>query len=91
MLPIMIEQGVSAERLQQLGIDTWEIWSCEVSSFDWSYAQREVCYLLEGMVLVTPDDGAPVELQTGDLVIFPAGMDCRWEVLQPVRKRYRLG
>ena len=29
MLPIMIEQGASAERLQQLGVDTWEIWSCE--------------------------------------------------------------
>jgi len=91
MLPIMIEQGISPERLQQLGVDGWELWSSEVSSFDWSYPQREVCYLLEGSVLVTPDDGVPVELQAGDLVIFPAGMDCRWEVLQPVRKRYRIG
>lgn len=91
MLPIMIEQGVSQERLQQLGVDTWDDWSCGFSSFDWCYPQREVCYLLEGAVLVTPDDGAPVELQAGDLVVFPVGLNCHWEVLQPVRKRYRLG
>ena len=91
MLPIMVEQNPSNERLAALGVVDWPIWSCEVSDFPWSYQQREVCYLLEGRVVVTPEDGAPVELSAGDLVVFPAGMSCQWEVEKPVRKHYRLG
>lgn len=91
MLPIMVEQNPSKERLAALGVFDWPTWSCEVSDFTWSYDQREVCYLLEGRVVVTPDDGAPVELSAGDLVVFPAGMSCQWEVEKPVRKHYRLG
>lgn len=91
MLPIMVEQRPSRERLEQLGVESWPVWGCEGSEFSWSYDQREVCYLLEGEVVVTPEDGAPVELGSGDLVIFPAGMSCRWDVQQPVRKHYRFG
>lgn len=91
MLPIMVERKPSPERLEQLGVLSWPVWSCEVSEFPWSYSQREVCYLLEGEVVVTPEEGAPIELSAGDLVLFPAGMSCHWDVLQPVRKHYRLG
>lgn len=92
MLPIMVEENPSAERLAALGTDRWELWSCEISAFDWDYGQREVCYLLEGQVVVTPsDDGAPIEIKAGDLVVFPAGSSCHWDVLKAVRKRYRLG
>lgn len=92
MLPIMVEQNPTPERLEQLGVVDWPLWSCEVSVFDWVYDQREVSYVLEGEVVVTPaDDGAPVEIAAGDLVVFPAGLSCRWEVLKPVLKQYRLG
>lgn len=91
MLPIMVEQNPSSERLEALGVFNWPIWSCDVSAFLWSYEQREDCYLLEGKVVVTPEDGAPVELAAGDLVVFPAGMSCQWDVSHAVRKHYRLG
>ena len=26
----------------------------------------------------------------GDLVTFPDGMSCRWHIIRPVRKHYRL-
>ena len=92
MLPIMVEQHPSQQRLEQLGVAQWPVWSCEVSEFPWTYQEREVCYLLEGEVLVTPDDdGVPVEIGAGDLVVFPAGLSCRWQVLKPVRKHYRFG
>ena len=91
MLPIMVEQKPSRERLEQVGVFSWPIWSCEVAQFPFSYDQREVCYLLEGEVVVTPDNGAPLEIEAGDLVIFPAGMNCQWDVLKPVQKHYRLG
>ena len=42
-------------------------------------------------ILVTPEEGQPVKFGAGDLVIFPAGMNCRWDVHQAVRKHYRFG
>ena len=40
---------------------------------------------------VTPEGGTPVRFGAGDLVVFPAGMDCRWDVQKAVRKHYRFG
>ncbi|AGP40227.1 hypothetical protein SCE1572_40435 [Sorangium cellulosum So0157-2] len=32
-----------------------------------------------------------MRIQAGDLVTFPAGLNCTWEVRSPVRKHYRFG
>ena len=40
---------------------------------------------------VTPEGGQPINFSAGDLVTFPAGMKCRWEVHKAVRKHYRFG
>ncbi len=40
---------------------------------------------------VTPDGGQPVKFSKGDLVTFPPGMKCRWDVNKAVRKYYRVG
>ncbi len=81
----------SESTLEELGIKTWPIWTCEVSSFDWTYDEKETCFVLEGKVTVTPHGGEPVQFGEGDLVVFPAGMDCRWEVHKAVRKHYHFG
>jgi len=91
MLPIMVEQKPSRERLEQLGVFSWPILNIELSEFTKFYGQREVCYLLEGEVVVNPEDGVPVELRAGDLVVFPAGLNCRWDVLAPVSRHVRIG
>lgn len=88
-MTISIERAPSAEVLEKLGVSSWPIWSKEVSTFSWKYESREVCYVLEGAVEVTPQGGAPVRLGPGDLAAFPEGMACTWRVLEPVRKRYR--
>ena len=74
--------------LETRGVDSWPIWEKEVSTFDWKYDQTEVCYVLEGEVVVTPKGGEPVTIQEGDLVTFPAGMECLWEIKSPIRKHY---
>jgi len=66
-------------------------WSAEPSTFDWFYDEPEVCYLLEGEVRVTTEGGEAVEFGAGDMVSFPSGLACTWEVRQPVRKHYTLG
>jgi len=77
--------------IEELGIKNWPIWSCDESSFDWTYSDKETCLLLEGEVTVTPERGQSVKFCAGDLVTFPKGMKCRWEVHKPVRKHYRFG
>jgi len=85
---IVIERAPSQERLEALGVSAWPVWEKEVSTFPWEYDCEEVCYLLEGEVVVTPEGGTPVTLRAGDLVTFPAGMRCTWEIRAPVRKHY---
>ena len=67
------------------------VWTKEQNVFDWAYETSETCYLVEGDVRVLAEDGCVVEFGAGDLVTFPAGLKCRWEVRTPVRKHYRFG
>lgn len=78
-----------AELLNQLSVFTWSIWEKEASEFPWHYDQKEICYLLEGKVTVTPENGNSVTFGKGDLVTFPAGMSCHWQIHEAVKKHYQ--
>lgn len=91
MSSITVEHSPGPERLKQLGVSGWPTWSKEVSVFPWTYSDPETAYVLEGDVVVTPKGGEPVHFGAGDLVIFPAGMSCTWDVRKPLRKHYRFG
>ncbi|MFC1853731.1 cupin domain-containing protein [candidate division CSSED10-310 bacterium] len=91
MKNITVVKNPDHEKLQELGVNSWPIWTKEVSEFPWSYDSPETCYFLEGDVIVTPQGGEPVQVGKGDLVTFPEGMACSWKVLQPVRKHYKFG
>lgn len=91
MDPILVEHNPSPMKLDVIGVYDWPIWNKEPSTFPWTYDQKETCYLLEGEAVVTPDGGTPVTIVEGDLVIFPAGMSCTWEIRQAVAKHYRFG
>ncbi|MBI3996743.1 MAG: cupin domain-containing protein [Candidatus Omnitrophica bacterium] len=84
---IHIEQP-TPQKLEALRISTWPIWTKEPSQFDWHYDEQEMCYFLEGQVIVKTKDGE-VSLKKGDFVTFPKGLDCTWHVKQAVRKHYR--
>lgn len=88
---IKIEKNPAPERLDKLGVKSWPIWTKEISTFPWSYDEPETCYFLEGEVVVTPDGGEAVRVGQVDLVTFPSGMSCTWQVRKPVRKHYRFG
>ena len=78
------------DELEAMGVFTWPIWTCEVSTFDYVYDERESCYILEGQVTVE-SAGEKVSFGKGDLVVFPRGLSCVWKVAEPVRKHYRFG
>ena len=48
----------------------------------WTYDDTETEYILEGEVIVTPttDPSSAVTVGPGDLVTFPSGMSCTWDV-----------
>ena len=67
------------------------VWEKEVSTFDWVYDELETALVIEGRVRVIGEDGQVCEFGAGDLVVFPAGLACRWEVVEPIRKHYKVG
>jgi uncharacterized cupin superfamily protein len=91
MAEIKIENEPAEERLEELGVRGWPTWGSKVAKFPWTYDEAETCYILEGDVIVTPDGGEPVRVGKGQLVTFPAGMSCTWDVRVPIRKHYRFG
>ncbi len=84
---ITVEQA-TPEKLEQLGVLSWPIWTKEASDFDWEYETGEICYFLQGRVKVTTVGGAATEFGRGDLVVFPKGLKCTWHVLEAVEKHY---
>ncbi|GMQ91760.1 MAG: cupin domain-containing protein [Gammaproteobacteria bacterium] len=91
-MKITYERNPSPAKLDVMGVYDWPIWSKEASTFPWTYEQKETCYILEGEVIVTPDDGGePVHLQAGDLVTFASGLSCTWDIRQDIQKHYDFG
>ncbi len=87
MVDIKVEKP-SDDILDEMNVFNWPIWEKEVSKFDWSYDSEEICYLLKGKVVVTPENGDPVEFGAGDLVTFPKGLKCVWDIKEDVKKHY---
>ena len=76
---------------KSLGIDSWPIWSKEVSIFPWSYSDKETAYIIEGHVTVTSNTGESISFGPGDLVTFEEGLNCTWNVKSSLRKHYKFG
>lgn len=88
-LGVKIERNPPESRLSQLGVRDWPKWGCAPSKFPWTYDAKETCYLLKGKVKVYPDGSSEaVEFGAGDLVVFPKGMKCTWDVSEAVDKHY---
>ena len=87
---IKIERNPPESKLTNLGVRQWPKWGCPPSKFPWTYDSKETCYLLEGKVKVFPEGSdEAVEISAGDLVVFPKGMSCTWDVSVAVDKHYK--
>lgn len=78
---------LSPEEISQRGIRSWPIWEKEVSRFEWYYESTEECLLINGEVEVETPEGTYL-FGAGDFVIFQKGLQCVWNIRQPVRKYY---
>ncbi len=89
-LEIRCEHKPSPAKLDVMGGDDWPTWRKEPSSFAWHYDQTETCYVMRGKFVVTAEGQPPQTFGRGDLITFPAGLSCTWEVLETVEKHYWL-
>lgn len=87
-MTILCEHKPSPAKLDVLGVEDWPIWKKEPSRFDWHYDKSETCYVLRGRFVVTPEGGEPQAFSRGDLITFPEGMSCTWEITEAVEKHY---
>lgn len=78
------------QKLTHLKVTEWPIWEKEISSFDYFYDTGELFYVLEGKVSVEIEGDGTVEFGKGDLVFFKKGTRCKWTVIEPIRKHYKM-
>ena len=88
MLEITIEKPTD-EQVREM--QSCPVWESPCDTFPWEYAEEETCYVTEGEVEVATEYGEVLRFGAGDLVTFPKGLKCVWEVRKPVRKHYRFG
>ena len=78
---------LTEEEISRKEIRSWPIWNCDISEFDWEYSQGESCYILSGEVDIQYEFNT-IHISSGNFVVFPKGLKCRWKVLSPVKKHY---
>ena len=86
MSKVIIEK-FSEEKLKKLGINSWPIWTKEVSRFDWTYKGDEECLILDGEFTVETDEGR-FNIKPGDFITFKDGLKCTWDITVPVKKQH---
>lgn len=90
-MPAIKDITVTKPTEEQIAVcQQWPIWTSDPSKFDWEYTQTETCLIIEGKVTVSGAGESPesVTFGAGDLVVFPTGLKCVWNVEQAVKKHY---
>lgn len=87
-LKIQVNRNPNDEYLAKLGCKKWPTWGCKISKFPWTYETTEQSYITKGKVIVTSNDGESVTIEAGDFVVFPEGLSCTWNVIEPIEKHY---
>ena len=90
-MKVLITSPCSASVIIQYGIKNWPIWECESSEFSWHYDEKEICLIIEGEAFIKTQDEKVYNIKSGDLVEFPKGFTCEWEITKKIKKHYRLG
>lgn len=84
---MILQEQLTDTQIEELGIRQWPIWEKEISRFSYVYEEEELCYFLEGIVVVETEQGATT-IKKGDYITFPKGLSCIWDIKEPVRKHY---
>jgi hypothetical protein len=64
------------------------IWESSIGKWRIRYTESEFCILLEGIVVLTDQNGKSETFRRGDSFVIPSGYAGTWETVEPVRKHY---
>ena len=67
------------------------MWKCEPSNFSLKYSEKEICLIIEGEAKIKTEAGESYFIKSGDLVEFPEGLSCEWQIIKSFKKHFRLG
>lgn len=84
---MILQEQLTDNQIEELGIRQWPIWEKEISRFSYVYEEEELCYFLDGIVVIETEQGATT-IKKSDYVTFPKGFSCIWDIKKPVRKHY---
>ena len=70
------------------GIDSMGIWECSPGRWERTIMQEEFAHFVKGSARFVPAQGAPIDIQAGDTIWFPANSCGIWEINETVRKVY---
>ncbi len=88
---MIVQSPCSASVIIQYGIKNWPIWECPPSKFPWIYSDKEICLIIEGEANIKTEEGEIYSIKSGDLVEFPEGLSCEWEITKSIKKHFRMG
>ena len=65
-------------------------WEATPGTYHATYAAWEFVHLIEGHVVITPDDDEPKRFGPGDAFIVEAGFSGTWEIQEKVYKHFAI-
>ena len=64
------------------------VWHSEVGKWRIRYTEQEYCHVLQGVSVITDEQGKAATVSAGDRFVIPRGFVGTWEVVEPTRKIY---
>ena len=75
------------EELEEMDVYSWPVWEHDEDKFEWYYDKTERCLIVTGEATITSEFES-ITIKTGDFVIFPAGLECVWDIQYAIKKHY---
>ena len=63
-------------------------WEATPGTYHATYKEYEFVHLLEGHIIITPDDGDPVSVKAGDTFVVESNFSGTWQIIEAVRKYF---
>ena len=82
----IIVEPKSEDEARELGVFDWEPSSHPGGRVDQNYSETLNCYVVSGQARIQTEDGS-IEVESGDLLTIPKGLDCTWHVRSGISLR----
>jgi len=63
-------------------------WEATPGTYHATYKEYEFVDLLEGHIIIKPDDGDPVSVKAGDTFVVESNFSGTWQIIEAVRKYF---